>query len=294
MSLTWEFTEDPVAFLAAAGDHLAAAPVVSTVVASVAHRAASGELTRTDGLPFWFAVCRDGAGQVLGATMRTAPFPPYPLAVLPMPPDAAVELAQVLHERGEHPGGGNGALPAARVFAEAAAKRFGATVRVTMHTRLFELGELRSPRPVPGRAREVTESEVDLVLEWFRAFGRAADQQAGRTGGHDRSQHVTREDVLHRIRGGRVLLWDVDGRPVSLAACNPPGFGVVRVGPVYTPDAFRRRGYGSAVTAEISRRLLAEGVRVCLFTDQANPTSNHIYTALGYRPVVDMADHELV
>ena len=29
---------------------------------------------------------------------------------------------------------------------------------------------------------------------------------------------------------------------------------------------------------------------MCLFTDQANPTSNKIYTALGYQPVVDMAN----
>ena len=34
----------------------------------------------------------------------------------------------------------------------------------------------------------------------------------------------------------------------------------------------------------------AEGVRVCLFTDQANPTSNKIYAALGYQPVADMAN----
>jgi predicted GNAT family acetyltransferase len=35
---------------------------------------------------------------------------------------------------------------------------------------------------------------------------------------------------------------------------------------------------------------VAEGARVCLFTDQANPTSNRIYSALGFRPVVDMAN----
>jgi predicted GNAT family acetyltransferase len=32
------------------------------------------------------------------------------------------------------------------------------------------------------------------------------------------------------------------------------------------------------------------GARVCLFTDQANPTSNKIYQAIGFRPVVDMAN----
>jgi len=40
----------------------------------------------------------------------------------------------------------------------------------------------------------------------------------------------------------------------------------------------------------ISRRIQAEGARVCLFTDQANPTSTKIYAALGYQPVADMAN----
>ena len=35
--------------------------------------------------------------------------------------------------------------------------------------------------------------------------------------------------------------------------------------------------------------MLEQGARACLFTDRANPTSNKIYAALGYRPVVDMA-----
>ena len=40
----------------------------------------------------------------------------------------------------------------------------------------------------------------------------------------------------------------------------------------------------------MSRRLRDAGARVCLFTDQANPTSNRIYAALGYVKVVDMAN----
>ncbi|MBC8077176.1 MAG: GNAT family N-acetyltransferase, partial [Chloroflexales bacterium] len=33
------------------------------------------------------------------------------------------------------------------------------------------------------------------------------------------------------------------------------------------------------------------GKRFCfLFTDLANPTSNHIYQAIGYAPVVDIAE----
>ena len=44
------------------------------------------------------------------------------------------------------------------------------------------------------------------------------------------------------------------------------------------------------LTAHVSRVLRDSGLRVCLFTDQANPTSNKIYAAIGYAPVVDMAN----
>ena len=42
--------------------------------------------------------------------------------------------------------------------------------------------------------------------------------------------------------------------------------------------------------AAVSLRLREGGARVCLFTDQTNPTSNRIYEAIGYRRVVDMAN----
>jgi predicted GNAT family acetyltransferase len=63
---------------------------------------------------------------------------------------------------------------------------------------------------------------------------------------------------------------------------------------VYTPAAQRGRGWASNAVAGVSRQIQAEGARVCLYTDQANPTPNKIYAALGYEPVVDMADLVIV
>jgi predicted GNAT family acetyltransferase len=52
------------------------------------------------------------------------------------------------------------------------------------------------------------------------------------------------------------------------------------------------RGYGSAVTAAVTAEQLAEGRTFCfLYTDLANPTSNKIYTDLGYEPVCDAVDY---
>jgi predicted GNAT family acetyltransferase len=117
-----------------------------------------------------------------------------------------------------------------------------------------------------------------------------ADEQAGRPPGS--GAHETPDDtgLVRRIRGGRVWLWEDGGEVVHLTGANLPAYGVVRIGPVYTPKERRGLGYASAAVAEVSRLVQAAGDRACLFTDQANPTSNAIYQRLGYRPVVDMAN----
>jgi len=95
--------------------------------------------------------------------------------------------------------------------------------------------------------------------------------------------------MRRRIEGGRVFVWeDESGQPVHVTAASQPSYGVSRIGPVFTPKEHRGRGIASAAVAEVSRLLLASGERACLFTDQANPTSNKIYEALGYRPLTDM------
>ncbi|CAI9418503.1 GNAT family N-acetyltransferase [Nocardioides sp. T2.26MG-1] len=289
-----EIIDDPVAFLAAAGEHLAADPVVTTVIASVTERLA---LADERGLPpgehpRWWALVRDDAGTVSGVAMRTAPFEPHPLYVLPMPDDAAVDLARLVHERGEAVGGVNGALPAARLVAEETARLAGGEVRVHEHLRLFELGDLVVPPSPPGRLRLATPDDAELALAWFRAFGMAAAEQAGRDEPHQGPlETFTIDDMLLRIEQEVVWLWeDERGERVHLTGANPPANGVTRIGPVYTPIEQRGHGYASAAVAEVSRQYVEQGVRCCLFTDQANPTSNRIYQALGYVPVVDMVN----
>jgi predicted GNAT family acetyltransferase len=69
-------------------------------------------------------------------------------------------------------------------------------------------------------------------------------------------------------------------------------YGVSRVGPVYTPPECRGRGYASALTAFVSKRIRDAGDDACLYTDLANPTSNKIYAAIGYEPVGDFVDYK--
>ncbi|KQW48437.1 hypothetical protein ASC77_06660 [Nocardioides sp. Root1257] len=288
MAARIEFVDDPAQFLAETEAHLAVEPVITTVIATVTARMAerlSGDLPHR-----WWAVARDDAGLVAGVAMRTAPFAPHPAYVLPMPADAAVELARAVHARGEVLGGVNGALPAARLVAEETARLTGGAVSVHEHVRLFELGELVMPPAPAGRLRKATEADADLCLEWFLDFARAAAEQAGRVEPHG-MESFSMDDMLVRIEDGVIWLWeDEHGERVHLTGANLPAYGVARIGPVYTPRDQRGRGYASRAVAEISAEHLARGVRCCLFTDQANPVSNHVYEAIGYRPVVDMVN----
>ena len=289
--LRLEFCAGPGEFLASAGDFLAAAPVVSTVVTTVADRllAQQGDEIAQPGRTWWLVV--RNASAVVGAGMRTAPFAPYPPFLLPMPDQAAVALARTLHERGEEVLSLNGARPAVDLCAAELTRLGGGRVHVSQHTRLHELGELVWPAAVPGGLRAATQDDVELVTEWFGAFMGDADEQAGRPRGASADEAPDRTEMLRRLRAGRLWFWvNQAGKPVHLTGVSPPSFGVARVGPVYTPPAQRGRGWASNAVAEISRRIQAEGARVCLFTDQANPTSNKIYAALGYQPVADMAN----
>lgn len=286
------FYADPATFVAAAGDYLAADPVISTVVTTIAHRAAAQV---AEGTPQpdrnWWLVVRDESGAVRGAGMRTAPFAPCPPFLLPMPDEAAVALARTLHERGEEVLGVNGTLPVVELCAEELARLGGGQVEFAQHTRLHELGELTRPASVPGRLVAATEDDLDLAIEWFAAFAGDADEQAGRPRGSTGHEVPDRSEMRRRSQAGGLWFWvDGTGQRVHLTGVNPPSFGVARVGPVYTPPSQRGHGWASNAVAEVSRRVQAQGARACLFTDQANPTSNGIYAALGYRPVVDMAN----
>ncbi len=291
---TLSFFDDPAAFLAEAADHLAADPVLNTVLATVAARAAADDAAGVPPDPAapyrWWVVVRVG-DEVVGAAMRTAPFEPFPLFLLPMPEEGARALARALHERGERVGGVNGARPAADVCAAELAVLTGGTVDGGLHTRLHRLDRVVPPAPARGSLRPATTDEVGLAVDWFNAFSAAADEQAGRPPGSMHRIAATREDMERRVAREQVWLWlDEAGVPVHLTATHPPSFGAARIAPVYTPPEHRGHGYAGNTVAALSQRILDAGAVPCLYTDQANPTSNRLYTALGYRPVVDMVD----
>lgn len=262
-------------FLEATATVRAADPVRTNVLGSVATGVAQGR--RYEREQWW--VVEDGAGEVVGAALRTAP---YKLLLGPMAPEAADALADDVVALGEVPPGLVGPTPVARRVAEGA----GWTTSIATQERILVLEALVPPVGVPGSVRPASDVDLDLGAAWMEQF--AID--AGTFLPDPRASFEA------RLAGNR--FWVVDGEPVSFAGHAPlveaGGVVVARVGPVYTPAEHRRRGYGAAVTAAVTAELLEVADVVMLFTDAANPTSNGVYERLGYRVVGEVVDLDVV
>jgi len=166
-------------------------------------------------------------------------------------------------------------------FAEEWERLRGVPGRPGTPQRLHQLDHVRAKPEVQGEMRPAHAEEFDLVLDWFRRFEAEAAPAAARS-------ERTRQDAVRRNLGaGSIFLW-MDSVPVSLAGAREFGEGVARIGPVFTPTTYRRKGYAGALTASLSQRMLDRGCSACcLFTDVANPTSNHIYREVGYQATAD-------
>jgi predicted GNAT family acetyltransferase len=197
-------------------------------------------------------------------------------------------LASTLAAEGHRLPGVQGARADAAHFARHWAALHGQQITPAMNLRIYQLTTVRPPAPALGQMRRATEADRQLLEAWFAAFHAEATP-----GGiaSDKAAVVTR----WLTSPSRYLaLWE-DGEPVALAGATGPTPNGIRIGAVYTPPERRRRGYASALVAALSQYQLDTGRRCCfLFTDLRNPTSNHIYQALGYEPVVDIAELRFV
>jgi hypothetical protein len=124
----------------------------------------------------------------------------------------------------------------------------------------------------------------------------AEEREALHVAEPDRAQFEGWADrmIQHSERRG-LGFWEDGGQGVSFAAYGNPTPHGIRIAPVYTPPEVRGRGYASACVAALSQCLLDSGRQQCyLYTDLANPTSNKIYQAIGYRPVGDAIEMQFL
>jgi RimJ/RimL family protein N-acetyltransferase len=143
-----------------------------------------------------------------------------------------------------------------------------------------QIQALRSKPKFPnvnGRPRMVEAADLSLFLEWMTAFSSEAvpDDPAPK-----------REQIERTIADSRFQFWVVNDEPVSMAGIVRRTRNAAAIAGVYTPPAFRGRGYAGSVTASVVESIFREGKSTaCRYTDLRNLNSNRCYAKIGFTPV---------
>lgn len=280
MGLTAHQHETVDDFLASAGAFLARREAEHNLIFGISAAVRSTPELFADDPPIFHTVT-DDAGRVVAASMRT---PPNNEVLSQIDdPDAVDALADALSGQ---------ALPGVLAPAEIVQQFLrrwheltGRTAHLEVAERIFRLDAVLLPeRPASGAWRLAEPADRELIAGWIVDFSTEALPESPRP----EAPLATADRWIAGIYR-RVYLWEDDGEVVSLVGAGGETPNGIRIGPVYTPPAARGRGYATSLTAAASADQLANGRRFCfLFTDLANPTSNRIYQAIGYRPVCDV------
>ena len=226
--------------------------------------------------PF-LGLVKNDAGEIDSIAIRT---PPWQVLLGQGSKEGLAAIADSLLEKHSDIPGVHGLEHESKIFARLWSERTGLEAVEKKRLRSYMLAEVHMPDNVLGTMRQADMNDVELIVEWAEGFHQDA--------GTNDPEKERRARMAFMLEQGRLVLWEVEGTPVTMAGWHPSPPRGARVGYVYTPPELRRRGYATALTAAVSQHLLDSGLTFCfLFTDLANPISNGIYQKVGYKPVGD-------
>jgi len=153
--------------------------------------------------------------------------------------------------------------------------------RATIESTLYKITAPPPVPRVPGTLRRARVDEAAFLIDWTTAFYREA-----RLPDEPRPKLV----VEAKLAAGHLFVWE-DREPRAIVALAGPTPRSVRINNVYTPEAFRGRGYASAAVATLAGlELGGKRLYVLLFADRSVPHTNRMYRGIGFTAVADFVD----
>jgi len=270
-------TDDIDRFTATAGSWLAESPVQNNVLLTTIAAQRAGNAKGTG--PATYGWVTD-AGVIVGA-MRWPP--PLQARITAMPDAAAAALAAELAARATPLPGINGPRHTVAVFAARWQELTGRAVGSVRDLLISRLDEVRLTQWPPGRMRQAEPSEAGLLVTWVgQVFVEA---------GMPSPELAARQQVGEQMSGGRLFVWEDDGRPVAVTGCSAPVEGVVRMTGGYTPPEHRTSWYGTALSAAVAGHFLSQGCLACItISDNSSPHGAAGLRMVGYRPVLELSE----
>ena len=121
---------------------------------------------------------------------------------------------------------------------------------------------------------QATTKDVEEIARLYVAFLNEAVGENTTWG--EKIQKIRQEIELFAIL-------KVDGEIVSVGSIKDSGYMLTRISNVYTKPNHRNKGYSRKVVTYLTEQVLKSGNLSCLYVDQHNPVSNHLYQKIGYK-----------
>lgn len=162
-----------------------------------------------------------------------------------------------------------------KVFADQYSKVLGVSNKISLSMESYECKKVIKPKNVHGKLIKAELRYLDIVSEFWEGF-------VFDCFGISIKIEKQISSVKSMIESGNLYLWEVDNiicGMVNIAHKSPQ---YVRINNVYTPIEQRKKGYASAMVAEISSILIKEGLAPMLYADITNNDSNKVYKKIGF------------
>ena len=194
--------------------------------------------------------------------------------------NAAVHLVRHLREIDVQISGIIGPAAEAQAFSDCWVEgMLDVSARISMRMRIFEARSVANLPLSPGRLRLARPEDHSLMVHWITDYSEAVGKPIGFDNAKSWTEKLIQNQQLH--------IWDLEA-PVSIAAVDRPTRNGIAIHTVYTPPEHRNKGYATSSVLLLTQKMLTDRYSFCcLYTDLSNPTSNSIYTKIGYIPVGD-------
>lgn len=220
---------------------------------------------------------RGGAIQGVGAITNVG-------GLMMQAPEGLVEICEymreVLPEGTEHPMilGDSGQVEITR-------KAFGLTNAPTTMDEVeplfaLSLDNLIIPPANGAVLRKPEKADLPLLNEW----GYDYLIETGLRDAGEAAKESVKDDVARRLKGRKLRLLTLNGKPVAQTGFNAVLPDAVQIGGVYTPPDLRRNGYGRLAVALHLGEVKAQGVKDAILFS-ANEHASRAYRGIGFTQV---------
>jgi RimJ/RimL family protein N-acetyltransferase len=178
--------------------------------------------------------------------------------------------------------GGKDAIKFAKLYAD----KFNVRIEVDDEITCYKLTDFKKRIRPKGGMRLTTEDDKFFVPYWLKEFFIEANS----------NEH--RQNLLTQIeefQAGKLYVWqDGNGMPVALAGIGKVTNTLAKIGPVYVPPHFRRKGYATAIMTSLCELGLKNYGNVMLYTDGNYVPSNACYIKIGFKKIFEQIQYKFV